>query len=220
MYLSIIMPCKNEKDTIVSCIESAKKFLSEYNVGGEILVIDGGSTDGSRRLAKKHGAKVISQTKEGYGTAIKEGINRSNGDYIIVGDCDGTYDFSTLNGFVQCFKNNYDYVNGDRLVHGIEFNLSFFVAKFLSKINKHKKIASVDISDISSGLFGFSRDLINKVQINSEDKNFVPELIHKANEVDAKLCEVPVCLNSVQVKHSNKNVLRSCYNTVKYLLLV
>ena len=57
MELTILMPCLNEARTLKICIDKAKKFLSENNVEGEILIADNGSTDGSQDIARAAGAR-------------------------------------------------------------------------------------------------------------------------------------------------------------------
>jgi hypothetical protein len=63
--LSIVMPCLNEADTIESCIRSAQRALAENDIGGEILIADNGSTDGSQDIATRLGARVIPVAERG-----------------------------------------------------------------------------------------------------------------------------------------------------------
>ena len=93
---TILMPCLNERRTLPLCIREIQKFLSDADVSTEILVADNGSTDGSPAIARKMGARVISVARQGYGNALTGGINAARGRYIIMGDCDYSYDFSGL----------------------------------------------------------------------------------------------------------------------------
>ena len=65
MELTILMPCLNEAETIVVCVQKAKKFLVHHHLEGEILVADNGSTDGSQTLAKHYGAHVVEVSQRG-----------------------------------------------------------------------------------------------------------------------------------------------------------
>lgn len=98
--LTILMPCLNEEKTIGNCIKKAKDYLKENNIDGEILVVDNGSSDGSISIAKKLGARVCFEPKKGYGNALITGLNNSYGKYIIYGDCDDSYDFSSLDNYL------------------------------------------------------------------------------------------------------------------------
>lgn len=70
MELTILMPCLNEAETLETCIIKAKKFLSENNIDGEILISDNGSTDGSIQIAERLGARVVHASEKGYGSAL------------------------------------------------------------------------------------------------------------------------------------------------------
>ena len=59
LELTILMPCLNEAETIGTCIRKAQAFLARKGVAGEVLVSDNGSTDGSREIARRHGARLV-----------------------------------------------------------------------------------------------------------------------------------------------------------------
>ena len=99
--LTILMPCLNEEQTVVQCIQLAQQFLEESGVCGEVLVADNGSSDNSAVLAEKEGARVINVTDRGYGNALIGGIKAAYGKYVIMGDCDMSYDFLHLDGFIE-----------------------------------------------------------------------------------------------------------------------
>ena len=73
--LSIVMPCLNEAETIVSCIKKAQAFLLDNNINGEIVIGDNGSTDGSQELARNPGAIVVYVERKGYGNASRGAID-------------------------------------------------------------------------------------------------------------------------------------------------
>src|SRR5262245_58610859 len=99
--LSIVMPCLNEAETIGICVETAQAFLHRYQVAGEIVVADNGSTDGSQAIATLMGARVVHVEAKGYGNALMGGIMAARGRYIIMGDADNSYDFLDLSRFVD-----------------------------------------------------------------------------------------------------------------------
>ena len=73
--VTILMPCLNEAETVGTCINKAQRFLSRADISGEVLIADNGSTDGSREIAEKLGARVVSVADQGYGAALIGGIS-------------------------------------------------------------------------------------------------------------------------------------------------
>ena len=73
MFLSIVMPCLNEAETLATCIRKASNALREEGVEGEIVIADNGSTDGSQEIAQREGARVVPVAEKGYGNALRAG---------------------------------------------------------------------------------------------------------------------------------------------------
>lgn len=115
LELTILMPCLNEAETIENCIKKAKKSLEENHIDGEVLVADNGSNDGSQEIAKKSGARVISVSRKGYGSALIEGTKKAFGKYCIIGDSDDSYDFSNIMPFVEKLREGYDLVMREQI---------------------------------------------------------------------------------------------------------
>src|ERR1700730_2846335 len=72
--LTILMPCLNEAETIADCIGKAQGFLADSGIAGEVLIADNGSTDASRAIAARLGARVVRVEQKGYGSALLGGI--------------------------------------------------------------------------------------------------------------------------------------------------
>ena len=76
--VSIVMPCLNEERTLPGCIERARAALDElqrrHGLMGEVVVADNGSTDASRSIAERLGARVVECPVRGYGAALRYGI--------------------------------------------------------------------------------------------------------------------------------------------------
>ena len=116
--VSVVIPCLNEQDTLARCIEKARKAFREHNIAGEILVADNGSTDLSRTIAEREGARVVTVKEPGYGSALMGGIAATNGRFIIIGDADDSYDFLELPKIVEKLREGFDLVQGCRLPAG------------------------------------------------------------------------------------------------------
>src|SRR3990167_5693286 len=110
--VSIVLPCLNEEEAIASCINKIKEVLAKEKINGEIIVADNGSTDRSREIAQKLGAKVVVETQRGYGSAYLRGLKEAKGKYIISGDADNSYDFYDIPKFLKPLKEGCDFVMG------------------------------------------------------------------------------------------------------------
>src|SRR5690554_3745884 len=118
--LSIVMPCLNEAETLAVCINKAQSFFERENISGEVIIADNGSTDGSQKIATELNATVVNRPEIGYGSGLRGGIEAANGKYVIMGDDDGSYDFSKLMPYVIKRREGYDLLMGNRFKGGIK----------------------------------------------------------------------------------------------------
>lgn len=116
--LSVIMPCLNEAETLAVCIRKAQAAIDAAGIAGEIVIADNGSTDGSQRIAEEEGARVAHIDRKGYGSALIGGICAARGKYVIMGDADDSYDFSSLKPFIEKLRQGADLVMGNRFQGG------------------------------------------------------------------------------------------------------
>ncbi len=101
MLVSIIIPCLNEEKAVGQCVMRGIKELKNLRIKTEIIVVDNGSTDKSREVAKKAGAIVVFEPRKGYGRALLAGFEKAKGEYIIFADGDGSYDFSEASKLID-----------------------------------------------------------------------------------------------------------------------
>lgn len=197
MELTILMPCLNECETVSFCVEQAVAFLRKSGISGEVLVADNGSTDGSAELARKAGARITVVPEKGYGAALIGGINAAQAKYIIMGDCDKSYDFSRLDGFVEKLREGYPLVMGCRLDNiapgAMPFSHKYIgvpVLSFLGRVRYH-----TDIRDFHCGLRGFDREKALALGLSCTGMEFATEIIAKFARSGADIAEIPVTLS-------------------------
>ena len=97
---TFVLPCLNEEKTLYFYINEIKNYINKNKLNAEILVSDNNSEDNSVNIAKKYGARVSICKNRGYGNALINGTKNAHGKYCIMGDCDGSYDFSNLDEFI------------------------------------------------------------------------------------------------------------------------
>jgi len=199
--LSVVMPCLNEADTVGACIEKAMQALREYNIAGEVIVADNGSTDGSQAIAGERGARVVSVTARGYGRALMGGINAARGQFIIMGDADDSYDFREIPKFIDKLREGYELVQGCRLPRGggrvmpgaMPFLHRWWGNPMFSMMAR--KWFGAPIHDVYCGLRGFTRELYERLDQRCTGMEFATEMIIKSSLYRARMTEVPISLH-------------------------
>jgi glycosyltransferase involved in cell wall biosynthesis len=198
LELSIVMPCLNEAETIEICVKKAQWYLSQHNIAGEVIVADNGSTDGSQEIAHNMGAIVIHVREKGYGSALRAGIESAKGQYVIMGDADDSYDFTSLTPFVEKLRAGYDLVMGNRFKGGIKPGAMPPLHKYLGNPVLTwigRLFFASPCSDFHCGLRGFRKDAIEALDLRTTGMEFASEMVVKATLHKMKITEVPTTLS-------------------------
>jgi len=196
--LTILMPCLNEEETLPHCIDAARGFLARANIDGEVLVADNGSTDGSVRIAEHHNARVVQVPIRGYGAALMHGIRAACGRYVIMGDSDGSYDFSRLEPYVDRLRAGYDLVMGNRFLGGIERGAMPFLHRYLGNPVLSflgRVFFKIPLGDFHCGLRGFRRDRLLALGLRARGMEFASEMVVRAALSGLQIAEVPTTLS-------------------------
>lgn len=197
MYLkkkvSVVIPAYNEERAIGKTV---KDFSKPYV--DEIIVVDNNSTDRTAKLAKKAGAKVILEKKQGYGFAIQRGLREASGDVIIITEADQTFrgnDMKKLLVFIE----DADMVVGTRTCMELvskDANMglylrfgNIFIAKALELF-----YGDVRLTDVGCTFRAIKREslkkIVNKFRVGGS--HFSPEMVLEALKSGLKVVEVPV----------------------------
>ncbi len=160
----------------------------------EVMVIDNGSVDKTRRIATDHGAKVIIQPVRGYGNAYKAGFANATGDIIATGDADLTYPFGDLPKIIEKMeREGLDFINTNRL-KGIKTNVMsrshIFGNWLLTTITK--VLYGLPFLDSQSGMWIFRQSIWDTLQVHSSGMPFSQELKIEAYISGFKCAEVPI----------------------------
>ncbi|MDS0197898.1 glycosyltransferase family 2 protein [Microbacterium imperiale] len=191
------MPCLNEAETLATCIEKAQGYLERSGVEGEVLISDNGSTDGSQEIAQRLGARVSAAPRRGYGAALINGIEAARGRYVIMGDADDSYDFTSLDPFVEKLRDGSDLVMGNRFAGGIEPGAMPPLHKYLGNPVLSfigQLFFRPNVRDFHCGLRGFNRARIDELDLQTTGMEFASEMVVKASLARYRIDEVPTTL--------------------------
>lgn len=218
--ISVVLPCLNEEKTIGICIEKIKKAFLKYNLDGEIIVADNGSTDRSVEIAKNAGAIVVKEPKKGYGNAYHRGIAEAKGDFIVIADSDNTYDFDEINKFIEPLEEGYDLVIGNRFAGMMDKKAMSFLSKIGNPILSGimRLFFKSKIHDSQCGMRSFTRTAYNRLNLQTRGMEYASEMIVKAIWQNLKIKEVPISY-APRVSKSKLSPLRDGWRHLKFMLL-
>jgi glycosyltransferase involved in cell wall biosynthesis len=191
---SIVIPALNEELTIGDFVEWCKEGLAAAGVSGEILIVDS-STDRTAEIAISAGARVLRTPKRGLGRAYTDALPFVRSKYILMGDCDCTYDFRELAPFIERFRQGCEFVMGSRWRGYIEPGSMPALHQYLGTpvttwiLNL---LYSSSFSDIHCGMRGISTDALARMDLESQSWEYASEMVLKSVHMRLRTAEVPV----------------------------
>ena len=196
--LSVVMPCLNEAETLGACIQKARGAIERLGIAGEVVVADNGSEDRSVEVAESHGARVIHVEQRGYGAALAGGIEEARGRCVIMGDADDSYDFSSIDPFVQELQAGCELVIGNRFAGGIlpgamPLKNRWIGNPLLSLIGR--VFFSCPVRDFNCGLRGVAKEAYERMDLRTTGMEFASEMVIKASLLGMRITEVPTVLH-------------------------
>jgi glycosyltransferase involved in cell wall biosynthesis len=221
--VSIVMPCLNEAESLAPCIEKAQGAIADLGIAGEVLVADNGSTDGSQEIAESLGARVVSVEARGYGSALQGGFAAARGKYILMGDADGSYDFSHLPRFLEKLDDGAELVMGNRFGGGIAPGAMpplhrYFGNPGLSWMGR--LFFGAPVSDFYCGLRAFRRDVLPTLNLQSPGMELGVEMVAKAALYGLRVSEVPTTLSpDLRSRPPHLRTWRDGWRTLRFFLL-
>ncbi len=191
--ITIVIPCLNEEGVIGDVIKDCWIGLKN-DKKHQVLIMDS-STDKSGEIAKNLGADVVKIPKDGLGQAYIDSIPYIKGDYVIMGDADGTYDFKEIDDFVKKLDRGYEFIMGTRTKGWIEKGArpklhQYFGAPITNWI--FNLVYGSKFSDIHCGLRAMTKDALIKMRLQSKYWEYASEMIIKAIHLKLKTTEVPI----------------------------
>ncbi len=221
--LSVIIPCKNEENTIGEVVRGAKYFCEREGIKVEVIVVFSKETsDKSPYIAKENGARVVYQESKGYGDAILKGIEEAKGEFIITLDGDGQHNPEYIPKFHHALKyEGYDLVIGsrfkDRTGKSTSFINQYIGNPFLTIMLNI--LFNTKFSDVMSGYRGFKRGILNILDLKCRGMEFTPEILIKATQNRLRIKEIPVKSNMRHFGRSELQPLKDGWKTLRFMLL-
>ncbi|HET7095209.1 MAG TPA: glycosyltransferase family 2 protein [Thermomicrobiales bacterium] len=193
--VTVVLPCLDEAAAIAAVVAEAWLGLRLAGVDGDVVVVDNGSGDGSGDLARQAGARVVPQSRRGYGAAIAAGIRAARGEIVVVADADGSYDLTRIGDLLAVLAAGADLAIGSRFGPALAPGAMPSLHRYLGTpalTNVLRLLTGSRIIDSQSGFRAFRRAPIATLGVRSPGMEFASELLLRAERDGWIVVETPV----------------------------
>jgi len=218
LKISIVIPCHNEEDTVAEVIERVKNV--KLGCASEILVVDDGSTDNSRKVIEGiEGVRlIVHENKRGKGATIKTAMRHATGDVIVVQDADLEYFPENLPRIIAPIKENKaKIVYGSRFLGSIKgMSIRHRIGNIILTLTTCL-LYFVRITDVMTGHKAFVAEVLQDVELQARGFGFEVEFTGKILGKGYKIYEVPI-LYEYRQKGQAKISWRDGFKTLFWLI--
>ncbi len=189
--VTIAIPAKNEESSIAGVIDGCRPY------GDEILVVDGHSTDQTRRIAEDLGARVVLDNKKGKGDAIRVALIEARGEIVVFIDADGSHDPRDIPEMIAPIKaDRADLVIGSRMLGGSD-ELHGDVGRFIRIIGSELITLAINyrygvrLTDSQNGFRAIRREVGIRIGLTENIFTIEQEMLAKTLKHGFKAAEIP-----------------------------
>lgn len=216
-----MIPCLNEAGSIEECVRKVKTAFSSAE-DLEILVVDNGSQDGSAELATRAGARVIFESRRGYGSAILRGLSEARGEYLVIGDADNTYDYEDGAALVEELKKGAEFAIGNRIHGNIENGAMPWLHQHLGTPVLTWILNSFfgsRVHDINCGLRAIRKECVDRLKLRSPGMEFASEMVIHAQKAGLRFSEIPIRYYRRYHGQAKLRTFRDGWRHLRFILL-
>ena len=218
--VSVVIPCLNEAENIEQTVRLSQAALDSAGIVGEVVVADNGSEDGSAALATAAGARVVHESRRGYGSAYLAGFGAARGEYIVMLDADMTYPFDEIPRFVQELRDGGQLVMGDRM-DNIEPGAMHWVNRYIGNpilSGTLNLFFRTGIRDAHCGMRGLRRDILPTLDLRTTGMEFASEMVIRAAKEKLEIREFPISY-APRMGESKLSRVRDGWRHLRFLLV-
>lgn len=221
MNLSVVIPVYNEVDNIAEII----KRVQAQKLANEIIIVDDGSSDGTRDVLKELDGKkevrvILHERNQGKGAAVVTGMKASKGEVLLIQDADLEYDPRDYPQILRPIEEGLaDVVYGSRFLGGAR-RVAMFWHMIANKLLTTMTNILYDtiLTDMETGYKVFRRSVIEGMTIHAKRFDFEPEFTAKILKRHHRIFEVPITFNPRDYSQGKKIKLRDAFEAVWTLL--
>jgi len=192
--VSVVFPAFNEEEGIAHAVET---FLAQEPVD-EVVVVDNNSRDRTAELAAQAGARLVTETAQGYGNALRRGLAEASGDLIVMAEPDGTFAAEDVHKLLA-YSSDAELVLGTRTTREMIFseaNMGWFLRWGNWAVAKMQQVLfnTPSLSDCGCTMRLIHRSALLRFldRLTVGASHFLPEMVILAHRSGASMIEVPV----------------------------
>ena len=218
--ISIVIPAFNEEKTIGNVIEDTATVMDSMNMPYEIIVVDDGSTDNTRRVAAAYKATVLSNEKNrGKGYAERKGFQHAQGDIIVTIDADGAHKPKEISNLITPLFNGTDVTAGSRFLGRGKYGTSKL--NFLGNLMFNMSIMLMTgryVTDSQTGFRAIKKQVIDKLNLNTTGYDIETEITVKSLKNGFTFQEKPISCHRREYNLSKLKILQDGSRIFKTIL--
>jgi glycosyltransferase involved in cell wall biosynthesis len=220
--ISVVIPCLNEEESIGQVVEAAQEGIRKLDMPGEVIVVDNGSTDRSRKIAEEKGARVVPETIKGYGAALRRGFASATYSIMVMGDGDMTYDFARLDILVQpILDGEAEFVVGNRMANirpGSMPRLHRYVGNPALSMMLRIMFRRHIVRDAHCGMRAITREAYRSLRCVTTGMEFASEMVVRAIHRGIRMAERDIVYHP-RVGESKLSSFRDGWRHLRFMFL-
>ena len=200
--ISVVIPALNEEENLELLLPLIQDTVAQLELNAEIIVVDGGSHDGTQLIAQNLGARVVGQNERGYGGALLAGFAAAGAPYVVTMDADLSHPPKFLKDFWEQRKEA-DLLVASRYVSGGRADMGIGRRILSTILNRtYGLLLGINLRDLSSGFRMYQRQVVAKLDLQARDFDVLEEILVRIHVAGGRIREVPF---HYQVRNSGES---------------
>jgi dolichol-phosphate mannosyltransferase len=189
--LTVVLLARDEAENLPSLLDRLITCLARTGIRYEVVVIDGGSVDGSREVAAQRGCRVVVQQKPGHGAALREALAEGRGRYLVLMDADHSHPPEVIPSLLAR-RDTADLVLASRYVPGgssTDLPVRRWLSRFLNLV--YRLLLRMPYKDVSSGFRLYRTEILGAMTLRAHHIDLQEEIVFRAHRAGYRIVEVP-----------------------------